>query len=64
MNAIETLRERDADLRSAAVLLDYVSRDALRKVLAFVDAYAASGNAPRLPKKLRALFEEIMRDEK
>ena len=66
MNSIETLRrESETSLKrwmgnepAASVRLC-----ALRKVLAFVEAYAASGNAPKLPKSLRALFEEMMKDE-
>lgn len=63
MNSIEILRSDEQGSktpRGHGVAI--VAAEPLRKVLAFVEAYAASGNAPKLTKPLRALFEEMTRE--
>ena len=63
MNSIETLREHVNDEICATRIRIPNHVGAALRILDFVEAYAASGNAPKLPKSLRALFEEMMKDE-
>lgn len=61
MNSIETLRKHVNDEICATRMRipDHVG--AALRILDFVEAFAASGNAPRLPKSLRLLFEEMVK---